>query len=82
MNRFTLVFLLSILLAPVPSAAFPHPVDVSMIQKKEIMVYVTRCGKKYHKKDCKFLNGATPVAISLSEARKIWEPCEKCNPPK
>lgn len=44
-------------------------------------VYVTRSGKKYHRADCVYAkNGAT--AISLEQARKSYEPCSRCKPPR
>lgn len=44
-------------------------------------VYVTRSGKKYHRADCVYAkNGAT--AIPLEQARKSYEPCSRCKPPR
>ena len=47
----------------------------------EIIVYVTKSGKKYHRKDCYHLRkSARP--IPLKEAiRKGYEPCKHCDPP-
>jgi len=44
-------------------------------------VYVTASGKKYHRSGCKFLTD-TARAVTLSEARKSYEPCAHCKPPK
>lgn len=45
------------------------------------MVFVTPSGKKYHRETCKFLSkNAKPM--SLEEARKKYEPCSTCDPPK
>lgn len=44
-------------------------------------VYVTASGKKYHRSGCKYLTD-TARTITLSEARKTYEPCAHCKPPK
>lgn len=45
------------------------------------IVFVTPSGKKYHRENCKFLSkNAKPM--SLEEARKKYEPCSTCDPPK
>lgn len=48
----------------------------------EVIVYVTRAGRKYHRADCQYVrNGA--IAITLKEARaRGLTPCSRCNPPK
>ena len=47
----------------------------------KITVYVTKSGKKYHKKGCQHLRRSSR-AISLSEAvAKGYEPCSRCKPP-
>ncbi len=43
-------------------------------------VYITKTGKKYHKKDCSSLKNTT-IPISLEEAQKSYMPCSKCNLP-
>lgn len=47
----------------------------------QTMVYVTKSGKKYHRKDCQYLRKSSR-AISLKEAvKKGYEPCSRCKPP-
>ncbi|MEJ8552981.1 ComEC/Rec2 family competence protein [Tepidibacter sp. Z1-5] len=41
-------------------------------------VYITKTGKKYHKKNCSSLKSTT-ISISLEEAQKSYTPCSKCN---
>lgn len=41
-------------------------------------VYITKTGKKYHKKNCSSLR-STKISISLEEAQKSYTPCSKCN---
>ena len=47
----------------------------------EIIVYITKTGKKYHRFDCRYLRrSSTP--ISLTEAkRRGYTPCKVCEPP-
>lgn len=46
----------------------------------EITVYVTNTGKKYHRGNCSSLK-KSKIEISLEDAKRNYEPCEKCNPP-
>ena len=44
----------------------------------EKTVYVTKSGKKYHRKSCRWGN----IAMPLSEARERYSPCALCAPPE
>lgn len=46
----------------------------------DTLVYVTKTGKKYHRKDCR--HASTGTAISLREAREKYTPCSQCHPPE
>lgn len=46
----------------------------------EIIVYVTNTGKKYHRASCSSLK-KSKIEITLENAKRNYEPCEKCNPP-
>jgi micrococcal nuclease len=48
---------------------------------KDITVYVTRTGRKYHREDCRYL-AKSKIPISLKEAKERYEPCSVCLPPK
>lgn len=50
-------------------------------QQKEQTVYITRTGHKYHRAGCKYLSHSS-YAVSLSEAKRRYEPCSVCNPPR
>jgi competence protein ComEC len=51
-------------------------------QTKEITVYITSSGKKYHSDGCQYLK-KSKTAISLESAKnRGYTPCSKCNPPK
>jgi hypothetical protein len=44
-------------------------------------VYVTKTGKKYHVGTCQYLS-KSKIAISLTEAKKLYTPCSVCKPPQ
>lgn len=47
-----------------------------------IMVYVTRSGRKYHRKDCRYVRHAR-FSLTLAEAMEQgFEPCRVCKPPQ
>lgn len=51
-------------------------------KNKEPIVYVTKTGKKYHRKSCHHLRKSCE-GMRLSEAkRKGYTPCSVCKPPK
>jgi len=43
------------------------------------IVYVTDGGTKYHRSDCRFLNGNTK-AIAIDKAAEAYAPCGSCQP--
>lgn len=47
----------------------------------EIVVYVTRFGDRYHKKNCQHARRRA-IAVGLEFAKANYEPCSICNPPK
>ena len=48
---------------------------------KEIIVYVTRTGKKYHTKSCRY-GKRSSRSLTLEEAQREYEPCKICKPPQ
>lgn len=44
-------------------------------------MYVTNSGTKYRADGCRFL-AKSKTPISLEDAKKKYEPCSVCNPPK
>jgi len=49
----------------------------------EVIVYITRGGKKYHKESCTWLTRSKKIALSLEEAKKRgYTPCKTCKPPQ
>jgi len=61
-----------------PSSSISTPQTATDNQSET--VYVTRTGKKYHRNGCRYLS-KSKIPMSLSEARKFYEPCSVCNPP-
>jgi hypothetical protein len=53
----------------------------SNIQKKEIIVYITKTGSKYHVAGCQYLRSSM-ISISLGSAiAQGYSPCSVCKPP-
>ena len=46
-----------------------------------ITVYVTRTGSCYHRGTCSYLR-SSKIPMKLSEAKKRYRPCSRCNPPR
>lgn len=53
----------------------------SQTQNKEVTVYVTKTGEKYHSAGCRYLS-KSQIPISLSAAKASYGPCSVCNPPR
>jgi micrococcal nuclease len=47
------------------------------VTPQQYVVYITRTGKKYHRAGCRYLRYSA-IPISLSEARRLYEPCKVC----
>ncbi|MCD4830965.1 MAG: hypothetical protein K8R02_04040 [Anaerohalosphaeraceae bacterium] len=53
---------------------------VRMADSKEVIVYVTKTGKRYHRKTCSSLSKSS-IPLTLSEAKdRGYTPCKKCKP--
>ena len=48
---------------------------------EEIIVYVTRTGKKYHTRSCRY-GKRSNRPLTLDEARRKYDPCKICKPPQ
>lgn len=48
---------------------------------QDVTVYVTKTGAKYHRAGCQYLR-QSQIAMKLSEAKKKYTACSKCNPPR
>lgn len=59
---------------PAPAVKEPQP------EAAKVTVYVTRSGTKYHSAGCSYLKSSIP--IELSEARRRYSACSRCNPPR
>ena len=54
--------------------------DTELEQSTDEAVYVTNTGKKYHRGSCSSLR-ESQIPISLAEAKKKYDPCNRCKPP-
>lgn len=67
--------------AEAPQRADSASASESKSATADLIVYVTRTGKKYHLADCASLR-ASKKPLSLAEAiEKHYEPCKLCHPP-
>ena len=48
---------------------------------KDITVYITRTGRKYHRGSCSYLRRSR-IPMKLSKAKGRYGPCSRCKPPK
>jgi competence protein ComEC len=80
-----IVLLVVVLIGTLTSVALPQakqaPVPPVQEQTKEVTVYVTRTGAKYHAGSCRYLS-RSKIPISLKEAKKSYTPCSVCRPPQ
>lgn len=82
MKRIKKFFITAILslslvsLSPIPLLPQHTPVTVEASTKKSTTVYITRTGKKYHKKKC---GNGKYYKSTLKEAKKLGlTACKKC----
>ena len=73
-----------------PTAAYNQPptlvsktssVKPSSKNTKEVTVYITKTGNKYHRAGCRYLS-KSQIPISLSQVKKKYTPCSVCRPPQ
>ena len=62
--------------------ASPQATTQQSDQKKDVTVYVTRTGKRYHLAGCKSLSKSNiPMSVKDAKARG-YTPCRICHPPE
>jgi len=68
-------------LTPSPSP-LPTPTDAPATEseEKEIIVYITNSGAKYHRSNCQHLS-KSKIPIDLESAKEKYSPCGTCKPP-
>lgn len=62
-----------------PPIVTPSPAPPETPQ--DVTVYITKTGAKYHRDGCRYLSKSR-IPISLSDAKRGYEPCSVCNPPQ
>jgi micrococcal nuclease len=83
MHRF-FILILAILMLGGGTATLPQqqPTPQQQTESKELIVYVTRTGKKDHRANCRYLS-RSKISISLEHAKaQGYTPCSVCNPPR
>jgi hypothetical protein len=64
--------------APPPGV---EPVKPPAEQPKEVIVYVTKTGTKYHRAGCQYL-AKSAITMKLADAKaQGYTPCSRCGPP-
>lgn len=80
-----IALLVLVLLGTISSVALPQakqaPASPAKEQAKEVTVYVTKTGAKYHTGSCRYLS-RSKIPMSLKEAQKSYTPCSVCKPPR
>ena len=66
---------------PIATPKIDTPKIEKQLDTESVMVYVTRTGTKYHRGSCSYLS-KSKIPMKLSEAKKRYGPCSRCNPPK
>jgi hypothetical protein len=62
-------------------AALTAVAPASIAQPQDVTVYVTNTGTKYHRDGCRYLRQSR-IPMKLSEAKKRYDPCSVCKPPR
>ncbi len=64
-----------------PKVETPVVETPAVEETKEITVYVTKTGAKYHTSGCRYLS-KSKIPISLKNAKLSYTPCKVCDPPR
>lgn len=67
--------------APVTQANIATPGSEQEEEPQDIIVYITRTGKKYHRGNCRYLS-KSKIPTKLSQAKRRYGACSVCNPPR
>lgn len=76
---FSLILLVS-LLVPVATVSSEDHVHSTHIQQKDVAVYITKTGKKYHKSSCRYLSRSQIKTTQKEAVKNGYEACEVCRP--
>jgi len=78
----TLVIALALLAGGATGLPEPQLVAQQTDQKKDVTVYITRTGKKYHRAGCRSLvSSSIPISLNVAKA-KGYTACKLCHPPE
>ncbi len=71
----------NVVVPPVSSPRQQQTRPASLPDTQDLTVYVTKSGSKYHRAGCKSLS-KSQISMSLDTAKRTYEPCSICNPPR
>lgn len=57
-----------------------QPEENTISENMSDIVYITKTGKSYHRKSCRYTKDKDCTALSRAEAEKNYTPCKVCNP--
>lgn len=66
---------------PSPAPTLTPTTTPQITESKEIIVYITKTGEKYHSAGCRYLS-KSQIPINLQSAKNLYSPCSVCNPPR
>lgn len=79
MKKLILCVLLGLSLFTIPgfSAEFPQ---TNNSDRKEVVVYITRTGEKYHQSDCRYLRQSKIQTTKKEAVKNGYSACKVCKP--
>lgn len=70
------------IISKIPGSNSAQVENMNSSENGEIIVYITKSGKKYHCSSCSCLSKSR-IPITLKEAKKAgYTPCKRCHPPE
>lgn len=79
MKKIYLYLIFIILFVPI-SGVIAMPETHSIEQQKEVTVYITRTGKKYHRNGCRYLSQSKIKTTKKEAVKNGYGACSVCKP--
>ena len=57
-----------------------QPEENTISENMSDIVYITKTGKSYHRKSCRYTKDKDCTALSRAETEKNYTPCKVCSP--
>lgn len=74
---FSVLFGLSLLAVPGFGAEYLH---THISDRKEIIIYITRTGEKYHQSNCRYLRQSKIQTTKKEAVKNGYSACKVCKP--